>query len=82
MAKENEEETQYACNGCGFETTVISDRPCPGCGHDTKPIYRKLGVSEAEEDTTDEPPEAGPKLHKHSYRKDGTCACGQVRRKR
>ena len=25
---------------------------------------------------------AGPKKHKHSYRKDGTCACGHVRKPR
>ena len=28
------------------------------------------------------PEEAGPKPHKHFYRKDGTCACGHVRKAR
>lgn len=26
--------------------------------------------------------EAGPKLHKHYYRKNGTCACGAVQKNR
>ncbi len=38
--------TLYVCNGCGFETTFRNADACPGCGHNTKPIYRKL-----EEDT-------------------------------
>ena len=38
---------------------------------------------EAEEDAAEEAAtEAGPKPHKHYYRKDGTCACGQVRKPR
>lgn len=34
---------------------------------------------EVEEDAA---AEAGPKPHTHSYRKDGTCACGAVRKNR
>jgi len=70
----------FVCNGCGFETPDPNANACPGCGHDTKPIYRKLETSE---DAAEEPAEeAGPKPHKHSYRKNGTCACGQVRKVR
>lgn len=68
-------EKRYACNGCGFETVVVSEGPCPGCGHDTEPVYSEI----VEEDQAEE---AGPKTHRHSYRKDGTCACGQVRKVR
>jgi ribosomal protein L37E len=45
-------EKRYACNGCGFETVVVLEGPCPGCGHDTKPVYSEV-TEEAEE-------EAGP----------------------
>ncbi len=27
-----------------------------------------------------EKPETEPKTHKHNYRKDGTCACGAIRK--
>lgn len=42
-----------------------------------------IGREEAEEEAAvSSTAEAGPKPHKHFYRKDGTCACGKVRKPR
>lgn len=62
----------FVCNGCGFVTPDPNANACPGCGHNTPPIYRPLEEGAVEE--------AVPKPHRHSYRKDGTCACGAVRK--
>lgn len=42
----------FACNGCGFETPDNSAKACPGCGHNQRPVYRKLeGTTGEGEDT-------------------------------
>lgn len=65
------------CSNCGetFEQDAKWLHPshCPVCGADRVTFER---VTDEGQNPSEE---AEPKPHKHSYRKDGTCACGQVR---
>ncbi len=63
------------CEGCGRNWSSNHDgspfpSACPECGHE-------LSVEPLPFEPTKEEAEEAPR-HKHSYRQDGTCACGAV----
>lgn len=53
-----------------------------GTGNDQERMFTEAMVEAVGLPEKPEPEEAGPKPHRHSYRKDGTCACGHVRKAR